>query len=358
MLSLLACFGCQPCKTFETSIQLYSKLGGIFLGVIQRPCLKHEDAYLVLRKLQDQVATWLRHPKMPPRYLALFVGTLRLTSPDFPFVYHLGVKSSRKVLDSLGKALWIDALWDEDLVHTKIRLAAKDVDVAHCGNSLTTYRLRNFGGLPDELLPLELEAFRFHADIHEITAHHKARRLGRINLFPDLKRLNLGSLLDFDFEQTSKTKRLTFLRVCLPTLGKDVGLMLGLQTLSVKTSNVGCIPTTIGLLTRLTRLVLMGGFTQTIPPEVGNLVELKKLTIQNTKLSGSIPSELCKLTKLSSLELSHNFRLEGSLPEEFCNLKLLSCLNLHDTPVETNGFLHGWRHHKISKSESFWERQV
>ena len=357
MLSLLACFGAQPPCT-KASIQVYSKLAGTFLGSIQRPCVKNVDAYSVLRKLQDQVATWLCHPKMQPRYLALFVGRSRLTSPDFPFVYHLGVKSSRKVLDVLSKALQIDALWDEDLAHTKIRLAAKDVDVAHRGNSLTTYRLRNFRGLPDELLPLELEAFTFHADIHEITAHYKARRLGRINLFPDLKRLNLGSLLDFDFEQTSKTKRLTFLRVCLPTLGKDVGLMLGLQTLSVKTSNVGCIPTTIGLLTRLTRLVLLGGFTQTIPPEVGNLVELKKLTIQNTRLSGSIPSELCQLTNLEQLKLASNPHLEGSLPDEFCNLKLLSNLVLHDTPVKTNGLLDGWQHHLVSPLESYWTRQV
>ena len=362
MLSLLACFGSPPStcnKTCETTIQVYSKLGGMFLGAIQRPCVANKDAYSVLRKLQDTIATWLCHPKMPPRYLALFVGTSRLTSPDFPFVDQLDAESSQQVLDVLSKALRIEAMWDDNLERAKERLSSKN-SVHHFGNSLTIHKgyMGNFGGLPDELLTLELEAFRFHADIHEITAHRSARRLGRTNLFPDLERLYRDGVLDFDFEQASKSKRLTFLNVCLPTLGKDVGLMLGLQTLSVKTSNVGCIPTTIGLLTRLTRLVLMGGFTQTIPPEVGNLVELKKLTIQNTKLSGSIPSELCKLTKLSSLELSHNFRLEGSLPEEFCNLKLLSCLNLHDTPVETNGFLHGWRHHKISKSESFWERQV
>ena len=134
--------------------------------------------------------------------------------------------------------------------------------------------------------------------------------------------------------------------------------MLGLQTLSVKTSNVGCIPTTIGLLTRLTRLVLLGGFTQTIPPEVGNLVELKKLTIQNTRLSGSIPSELCQLTNLEQLKLASNPHLEGSLPDEFCNLKLLSNLVLHDTPVKTNGLLDGWQHHLVSPLESYWTRQV
>ena len=345
MLSLVACFGFTPCKTFETSIQVYSKLGGTFLGAIQRPCLKEVDAYSVLRKFQDQVATWLQHPKMPPRYLALFVGSTRLTSPDFPFVDHLDSKSSQQVLDVLSKALWIEAMWDEDLTCAKERLSSKAVRVDRFGNSLAIYkgyrghRVNNVS-LPDELLMLELEAFSFRADIHEITAHRSARRLGRTDMFPDLKRLSLVSLLDFDFEQASKSKRLTFLRVDLPVLDKDVGLMLGLQTLDVQVDS-GCIPDSIGLLTGLTDLTLKG-FHGNIPSRLGDLVELKKLAIQNTKLSGNIPSELCRLTNLSTLLLQNNPQLKGSLPKEFNNLSLLDVVCFNGSPINTKRGLDGW----------------
>lgn len=107
----------------------------------------------------------------------------------------------------------------------------------------------------------------------------------------------------------------------------------------------GCIPTTIGLLSRLTELSLYDNFNQHIPSEIGDLCALKRLTVTGTKLSGSIPSELCRLTNLTTLTLTYNPRLEGSLPEGFCNLVLLTRPSLCETPVETKGFMtfvNGW----------------
>ena len=166
MLSLLGWFGALPPSTCETSIKVYSKLGGIFLGAIQRPCSKNVDAYSVLRKLQDQVATWLFHPKMPPRYLVLFVGTLRLTSPDFPFVDQVDAKSSQQVLDLLGKALRIEATRDEDPTRAKDRLASKGLEVIVSGHKLSLFRWD--GEYLKELLPMEVEAFTFGDTIHDV----------------------------------------------------------------------------------------------------------------------------------------------------------------------------------------------
>jgi Leucine-rich repeat (LRR) protein len=359
MLSLLVWFGALPKPTFETSIKVYSKLGGIFLGSIQRPCLKEEvDAYSVLRKLQDQVATWLCHPKMPPRYLALFVGTSRLTSPDFPFVDHLDAKSSQQVLDVLIQTLRIDAIWDEDLSCAKSRLASKGLRVSVEEHKLSI--LRDVHGIDlQELLSMEVEAYTFGVTIRKVWTNFHAEKLGCLHLFPHLEKLSCGGCIEeVDFKRLAQVKTLTDLDTGTTCLNEDVGLMTSLKALSVHVHDVGCIPTTIGLLTRLTDLWLMGAFAQTIPSEVGNLVELSTLTINGTNVSGSIPSEVCQLTKLTKLDLSLNPRLEGSLPDEFCNLKLLSFLNLHDTHVETNGLLYGWEHHSVSHLESYWTRQV
>ena len=355
MLSLLACFGAQPPCT-KAFIQVYSKLGGMFLGSIQRPCLKKEvDAYSVLREFQDRIATWLCHPKMPPRYLVLFVGTLRLTSPDFPFVDQVDAKSSRKVLGVLGKALRIEAMWDEHFERAKERLASKRLRFVVSGHRLSF--AREDGVYLKELLPMEVEVFTFGDTIQTVHVHPDAQRLGCIHLFPNLQELSCGGyLIEVDFKRLAQVKTLTNLDISTTCLTDDVGLMTGLKSVSFATSDVGCIPTKIGLLTRLTTLWLRGAFTQTIPSEVGNLVELSTLTIMGTDVSGSIPSELCRLTKLTKLDLSWNSRLEGSLPEEFCNLGLLSSFVLYKTPVDTKDFLEGWQHYQ--EHESFWERQV
>ena len=360
MLSLLACFGALPKPTFETSIKVYSKLGGIFLGAIQRYCLKKEvDAYSVLRKLQDQVASWLRHPKMPPRYLALFVGASRLTSPDFPFVDHLDAELSQQVLDVLSQTLRIDAMWDEDLTCAKSRLASKELRVSVEGHKLSI--LRDVHGIDlKELFPMEVEAYTFGDTIREVWANFHAEKLGCIHLFPHLEKLDCGGCIkEVDFKRLAQVKTLTNLDICTTCLTDDVGLMSNLKVLTFEASDGGCIPTTIGLLTRLTDLLLRGTFTQTIPSEIGKLGELTSLIIEDTSVSGSIPSELCRLTKLAKLELPSNYYLEGSLPDEFCNLKLLSFLNLYYTPVKTNGLLNGWKNHSVSHLEqSYWTRQV
>jgi hypothetical protein len=359
MLSLLACFGAQPKRTSGTSIQVYSKLGGTFLGAIQRPCLKNVDAYSVLRKLQDQVASWLYHPKMPPRYLALFVGTSRLSSPDFPFVDHLDAESSQQVLGALGEAKRLDAIWENDLECAKSRLASKGLRVKVEGYKLSLEREFHDVDLK-QLLPIEVEAFTFGVTIRYVWVNTRAETLGCLHLFPHLEKLSCNFLKDVDFKRLTQVKTLTNLHTRATCLTDDVGLISSLKVLSFEASAVGCIPTTIGLLPRLTDLVLEGrGFTQTIPSELGQLGELTSLAICSTHLSGSIPSELCQLTKLAKLSLAWNDRLGGSLPNEFCNLKLLSYFNLYYTPVETNGLLNGWKNHSVSHLEqSYWTRKV
>jgi Leucine-rich repeat (LRR) protein len=272
-------------------------------------------------------------------------------------VDHLDAKLSQQVLGALGKALRIDAMWDEDLTCAKSRLASKGLRFEE-GDQLSI--LRDVHGIHlQELFPMEVEAYTFGVTIRKVWTNFHAEKLGCIHLFPHLEKLDCGGWIkEVDFKRLAQVKTLTNLDICTTCLTHDVGLMSNLKVFTFEASEPGCIPTTIGLLTRLTDLLLRGTFTQTIPSELGKLVELESLTIEGTNVWGSIPSEVCQLTKLTKLDLSLNPHLEGSLPDEFCNLKLLSFLNLHDTHVETNGLLYGWEHHSVSHLESYWTRQV
>ena len=68
-------------------------------------------------------------------------------------------------------------------------------------------------------------------------------------------------------------------------------------------------------------------FLGSIPPELGQLLELSKLLLNNNQLSGPIPPELGNLLELERLCLSDNL-LTGSIPSSFKQLSKLGKLEL------------------------------
>jgi hypothetical protein len=59
--------------------------------------------------------------------------------------------------------------------------------------------------------------------------------------------------------------------------------------------------------------------TGPLPTEIGNLDQLKQMTLYRTSIAGPIPSELGKMRNLNSLEL-HETKLTGTMPAEICDL--------------------------------------
>ena len=83
----------------------------------------------------------------------------------------------------------------------------------------------------------------------------------------------------------------------------------------------GQIPPEMGNLAKLEGLFLEGNrLTGTIPPELGNLVNLKRLSLDYNRLSGRIPPELGNLANLAYLRINGN-QLTGCLPAELRALR-------------------------------------
>ena len=110
----------------------------------------------------------------------------------------------------------------------------------------------------------------------------------------------------------------------------ELGNLANLRQLTILTNGLtGAIPAELGNLANLRQLHLWGNdLTGAIPPELGNLSNLRQLHLWNNDLTGAIPAELGNLAKLEDLDLIHN-RLTGEIPSELGNLANLRTLGLY-----------------------------
>ena len=106
----------------------------------------------------------------------------------------------------------------------------------------------------------------------------------------------------------------------------------------------GTIPAELSNLANMLYLSLdQNQLTGTIPAELDNLVNLEHLELEWNQLTGEIPATLGNLTKLKHLDLSHNL-LEGDVPASFTNLVNLCvdgkpeerCYNYYKTDLGYN----------------------
>ena len=79
----------------------------------------------------------------------------------------------------------------------------------------------------------------------------------------------------------------------------------------------GTIPTELGLLTKLTFLSLsVNSLSGTIPTQLMNLDKIVSLGIRGSSLTGSIPTEIAKLRKLANVACLDSNSLKGRVPSQ------------------------------------------
>ena len=118
------------------------------------------------------------------------------------------------------------------------------------------------------------------------------------------------------------------------TLPPEIGDLTELRELHLHYNRIsGTIPPEIGNLTQLRDLQLyQNGFSGTIPPVLGDLTGLTDLDLSYNELTGTIPHEIGNLVRLNTLYLEAN-SLSGAIPPEIGNLTGLTLLWLHSNEL-------------------------
>ncbi|KAJ8765633.1 hypothetical protein K2173_014755 [Erythroxylum novogranatense] len=115
----------------------------------------------------------------------------------------------------------------------------------------------------------------------------------------------------------------------------EIGNLISLQDLGLDENHLtGSIPSSIGKLENLYRLELTGNeLSGSIPSAVGNITSLNKLYLGRNKLQGSIPSSLGDCRHLVILNLAEN-KLSGPIPKVVFGISSLLALGLSDNEFE------------------------
>ncbi|CAN6865281.1 unnamed protein product [Brassica oleracea var. botrytis] len=99
-------------------------------------------------------------------------------------------------------------------------------------------------------------------------------------------------------------------------LSADISSLAELQILDLTSNSKlsGSLPSNIGNLRKLTTLNLMEcGFSGEIPESIGSLEQLITLSLNSNKFSGTIPASIGRLSKLNWFDIADN-KIEGTIP--------------------------------------------
>ena len=112
-----------------------------------------------------------------------------------------------------------------------------------------------------------------------------------------------GNRIFASYHQSSQDLDLEGLNI--ESLPVEIGKLINLQYLNISGNKLSLLPPEIGNLVRLHTFYLDENQLTTLPPEIGNLVKLDSFSIVKNQLT-SLPEEIANLTNLTTLDLSDN----------------------------------------------------
>jgi hypothetical protein len=117
----------------------------------------------------------------------------------------------------------------------------------------------------------------------------------------------------------------------ITSLPSEIGKLVNLEKLVVYTNQLTSLPSEIGKLVNLKELWVFDNRLTSLPPEIGKLVNLEKLYVFDNQLT-SLPSAIVKLVNLKELQVSSNQLT--FLPPEIGLLRNLIYFGYFNNPVE------------------------
>lgn len=120
-----------------------------------------------------------------------------------------------------------------------------------------------------------------------------------------------------------------------PILGSIGTILTGSFWFGPENQLSGTIPRSLGSLTALKRLQLVGlGLVSgTLPASLGSLAQLRELHLVNLGTTGTLPSSLGSLDDVVELSLKRLLSLTSVFPESMCNLNLTKECEVKNVPL-------------------------
>lgn len=215
--------------------------------------------------------------------------------------------------------------------------------------TLTTLSVHDSGILDNEFATL-IQSVKGHPRIRTVKASGVADIPGTLRLIPwlDFKSLKSLTELDLSFNQIEGPLPPN-LSSCIPSIQKlvlhcnsltgsippDVGNLCDLKYLILSRNKLsGPLPAALGKLQALKDLQLwQNQFIGPIPSELGELSGLLRLSVDNCFLSGELPPSLGNMKSLQELHCFDN-QISGSIPPEMGRLSQLVFLGLNGNQLQ------------------------
>jgi hypothetical protein len=310
--------------TRKSELRLVSKLGGKVLGHT-KPRLAHEDHDVFLLRLKDTFSKLMPHDLgLPTKFLqvelndntacAFWDEGLALTT----FTKEFAVELSK---DATMLSVAVPENRSKICLAIKLFRHVKNVCVfgVDSNHQVDIACVCSF-----DLTSLELYEVSLRLDSVAVQSSLKTLEFEGVSVRSSDVWKDLATFVPRTLERLDVTNCSNF-----TSLPSQLGFLHKVTILNIEESGLtGRIPSCIDQLRCLQQLSLWdNNLTGSIPSTLGDLQQLTSLILASNKLSGQIPSTLGKLHKLKVLNLSQN-KLSGSIPPELAHASLLEQLDL------------------------------